>query len=184
MAATRTTNIPTTPCAVSAAPAPTSSRGCSQTHSPRTHRRKGGGTTTPQPTPTPSRSTHISAPGGDAPPRTPRHISLWGFNLFGNGRGRGVALEGGDDVLHSTATPGPSADAPPKRSGKKRRGSRSGTAPGASTDDLLARQRHGRRQARAFGLRRIASRRGSGERARAPRAQEGAHAVWRLRSLS
>ncbi|KAJ7843027.1 hypothetical protein B0H13DRAFT_2364968, partial [Mycena leptocephala] len=61
------------------------------------------------PTPTPSRSTHA--------PRTPRHISLWGFNLFGNGRGRGVALEGGDD-----------------RSGKKRRGSHSGTAPGASTD--------------------------------------------------
>ncbi|KAF7348836.1 hypothetical protein MVEN_01403600 [Mycena venus] len=76
------------------------------------------------------------------PPRTPRHISLWGFNLFGSGRGRGaVALEGGDDVLHSAATastaaPGAgAADAPPKRTGKKRRGSRSG----ASTDDLLTR---------------------------------------------
>ncbi|KAJ7842594.1 hypothetical protein B0H13DRAFT_2413606 [Mycena leptocephala] len=108
------------------------------THSPRTHRRKGGGTTTPQPTPTPSRSTHTSGPGGGAPPRTPRHISLWGFNLFGNGRGRGVALEGGDDVLHSKATPG--LNAPPKRSGKKQRGSCSETAPGASTDDLLARR--------------------------------------------
>ncbi|KAJ7871786.1 hypothetical protein B0H13DRAFT_2669539 [Mycena leptocephala] len=138
MAATRTTNIPTTPCAVSA---PTSSRGCSQTHSPRTiGGRKGGGTTTPQPTPTPSRSTRTSAPGGGAPPHMPRHISLRGFNLFGNRRRQSVALEGGDDALHSTATPGPSADdAPPKRSVKKRRGSRSGTAPGASTDDLLAR---------------------------------------------
>jgi hypothetical protein len=35
-----------------------------------------------------------------------------------------------NDVLHSTATPSA------KRSAKKRRGSRSGTAPGASTDDL------------------------------------------------
>ncbi|KAJ7879149.1 hemolysin-III related-domain-containing protein [Mycena leptocephala] len=37
-----------------------------------------------------------------------------------------------NDVLHSTVTPSA------KRSAKKRRGSRSGTAPGASTDDLLA----------------------------------------------
>ncbi|KAJ7822584.1 hypothetical protein B0H13DRAFT_2376591 [Mycena leptocephala] len=70
-------------------------------------------------------------PGEGTPPHTPRHISLWGFNLFGNRRGRSVALVGGDDVLHSTATPGPSADdAPPKRSAKKRCGSCSGTAPG------------------------------------------------------
>ncbi|KAJ7919796.1 hypothetical protein B0H13DRAFT_229423 [Mycena leptocephala] len=102
--------------------------------------RKGGGTTTPQPTPTPSRSTRTSAPVGGAPARTPRHISLWGFNLFGNRRGRSMALEGGDDVLHSTATPGPSADdAPPKRSAKSGVGAAVGLRPGVSADDLFAR---------------------------------------------
>ncbi|KAJ7446617.1 hypothetical protein FB451DRAFT_1567823 [Mycena latifolia] len=43
-----------------------------------------------------------------APPRTPRHIALWGFNLFGSGRGRGVQLpadgDGADDPLHRAAT--------------------------------------------------------------------------------
>ncbi|KAJ7246870.1 hypothetical protein B0H12DRAFT_1125600 [Mycena haematopus] len=52
-----------------------------------------------------------------APPRTPRHISFWGYNLFGSGR---VALDGGDEALH--------APAPGKRSKPRR-----------STDDLLAR---------------------------------------------
>ncbi|KAJ6451441.1 hypothetical protein C8R45DRAFT_90728 [Mycena sanguinolenta] len=69
------------------------------------------------------------------PPRTPRHISLWGFDLFGSGRGKGrVVLEGGDEALHSgassagagngEATPAPKpprapqgaeGDAPPRR---------------------------------------------------------------------
>ncbi|KAJ7634833.1 hypothetical protein FB45DRAFT_475398 [Roridomyces roridus] len=36
-----------------------------------------------------------------APPRTPKHISFWGFSLFGSGRTGGVALPtGDDDVLH------------------------------------------------------------------------------------
>ncbi|KAF7349587.1 hypothetical protein MSAN_01684000 [Mycena sanguinolenta] len=68
------------------------------------------------------------------PPRTPRHIALWGFDLFGSGRARGkgrVALEGGDEALHGAAQPtgGDAAAATPKR----RRGER------RSTDDLLAR---------------------------------------------
>jgi hypothetical protein len=37
------------------------------------------------------------------PPRTPRHISLWGFDLFGSGRAKRVALEGGDEALHAAA---------------------------------------------------------------------------------
>ncbi|KAJ7049831.1 hypothetical protein C8F01DRAFT_723521 [Mycena amicta] len=35
------------------------------------------------------------------PPSTPRHISLWGWNLFGTGKGKGVKLaEEGADPLH------------------------------------------------------------------------------------
>ncbi|KAJ7754278.1 hypothetical protein B0H14DRAFT_3166498 [Mycena olivaceomarginata] len=70
-----------------------------------------------------------------APPRTPKHMSLWGFNVFG--RARGVALEGGDDALHARPHPlasGPAAGnaaAAGKRT--KRRGAQH------STDDLLAR---------------------------------------------
>ncbi|KAJ6562390.1 hypothetical protein B0H19DRAFT_1144357 [Mycena capillaripes] len=77
------------------------------------------------------------------PPRTPRHIALWGFNLFGTGRrGAGVALEGGDEALHgpnshpntSTAANGTADASTPRRS--KRRGSAAGHS---STSDLFAR---------------------------------------------
>ncbi|KAJ7616345.1 hypothetical protein DFH06DRAFT_1307113 [Mycena polygramma] len=97
---------------------------------------------------------HLGARGRRRPPpRTPRHIALWGFNLFGAGK-RGVALEGGDEALHpsrsaartsnpnaSASTPNPhpnpnasasDATAPTKT---KRRGSTART----STSDLLAR---------------------------------------------
>jgi hypothetical protein len=116
------------------APAPTSSRGCSQTHGPRTHRRKGGGTTTPQPTATPSRSTHTSAPW-EARPRARPDISACG-DLISLGTGAGGAWRSRAGTTSCTRRL-PLALA--QRSGKKRRGSRSGTAPGASTDDLLAR---------------------------------------------
>ncbi|KAJ7433394.1 hypothetical protein FB451DRAFT_1380356 [Mycena latifolia] len=53
-----------------------------------------------------------------APPRTPRHIALWGFNLFGSGRGREVQLpaDSADDPLHRPAN---TAD-PLQRSGSGR----------------------------------------------------------------
>ncbi|KAJ7309452.1 hypothetical protein DFH08DRAFT_1049765 [Mycena albidolilacea] len=66
-----------------------------------------------------------------APPRTPKHISLWGFNVFG--RARGVALEGGDDALHARPHPPAAGDAAAAGKRTKRRGAQH------STDDLLAR---------------------------------------------
>ncbi|KAK7059964.1 hypothetical protein R3P38DRAFT_3252197 [Favolaschia claudopus] len=80
------------------------------------------------------------------PPRTPKHISLWGFNLFGSGvRRGGVALEGADDALSRPRQP-PSqgqsqgqgqgqAQEQPTRSTKRSRKREHGR----STDDLLAR---------------------------------------------
>ncbi|KAJ7800991.1 hypothetical protein B0H13DRAFT_674566 [Mycena leptocephala] len=179
MAATRTTIYQNAVRGVRA-PAPTSSRGCSQTHSPRTHRRKGGGTTTP----TPSRSTHTSPPGRRAPAHAPAY-SLWGFNLLGNGRGRGVALEGGETSCTRRLPLALALMTHHEALGKKRHGSRSGTAPGASTDDLLARRRSSRAHAaQGFSTTDVSGARirapphriskGSGDRARAPRRRKAA----------
>ncbi|KAJ7446620.1 hypothetical protein FB451DRAFT_1567827 [Mycena latifolia] len=59
-----------------------------------------------------------------APPRTPRHIALWGFNLFGSGRGRGVQLpadgDGAADPLHRTGPAGTGTADPLQRSGSAR----------------------------------------------------------------
>ncbi|KAJ7732946.1 hypothetical protein DFH07DRAFT_1065516 [Mycena maculata] len=39
------------------------------------------------------------------PPKTPRHISVWGWNLFGSGRSRrSVTLPGADGALHGAST--------------------------------------------------------------------------------
>ncbi|KAJ7889982.1 hypothetical protein B0H13DRAFT_2040936 [Mycena leptocephala] len=74
------------------------------------------------------------------PPRTPRHISLWGFDLFGSGRAKRVALEGGDEALHAAAgssqPAAADAAAPPKKHKKRRE---SGAGRSESTSSLLAR---------------------------------------------
>ncbi|KAJ7309480.1 hypothetical protein DFH08DRAFT_1049846 [Mycena albidolilacea] len=63
--------------------------------------------------------------------RTPKHMSLWGFNVFR--RARGVLLEGGDDALHARPHPPAAGDAAAAGKRTKRRGAQ------RSTDDLLAR---------------------------------------------
>ncbi|KAJ7309469.1 hypothetical protein DFH08DRAFT_1049818 [Mycena albidolilacea] len=75
-----------------------------------------------------------------APPRTPKHISLWGFNVFG--RTRGVALEGGDDALHARPHPPASGDAAAAGKRTKRRGARS-TLKDVSAADVARRARSG-----------------------------------------
>ncbi|KAK7050230.1 hypothetical protein R3P38DRAFT_3387068 [Favolaschia claudopus] len=77
------------------------------------------------------------------PPRTPKHISLWGFNLFGSGvRRGGVALEGADDALSRPRQQQPPSQA--QSQGQEHRPTRTTKRSrkrdhGRSTDDLLAR---------------------------------------------
>ncbi|KAJ7883322.1 hypothetical protein B0H13DRAFT_2538199 [Mycena leptocephala] len=79
-------------------------------------------------------------PPGRRAPSTPRHISLWGFNLFGNRRGRSVALEGGTTSC-TRRLPLALSLMTHHRSARQRSGvgAAVGLRPGTSTDDLLAR---------------------------------------------
>ncbi|KAJ7027817.1 hypothetical protein C8F04DRAFT_1399341 [Mycena alexandri] len=53
------------------------------------------------------------------PPRTPRRIALWGFDLFGRaGKGEGVRLEGEDGVL-AGARDDPATPPPPTRTSRR-----------------------------------------------------------------
>ncbi|KAJ7775755.1 hypothetical protein DFH07DRAFT_984893 [Mycena maculata] len=79
------------------------------------------------------------------PPRTPRHISLWGFSLFGSGR-KGIALPDADEALHRPTSTNPGAGRERRRTSENDFLADAGPAPHELADAEI--ERRARRRAR------------------------------------